>query len=99
MADEISRELVDKFKDCLGRFGNKSVGIQVTFNDIDDITVKHTLIGIPYNIVTTLVGEQLMINPYLSIDKSTPSDFVSKWIHVPIENIIKFKRIELSNYI
>lgn len=83
-------ELREAFADTLGN-SNSYAGISILYHHDKQIRIE---VGIPYDIV----GEALVIGPYIkSIILSMPHDYRSRMKSIPISDIVRFKRIELSS--
>ena len=86
----MERRLRETFADTLNE-GNSISGILVVYNEGEQV---RTEIGIPYSII----DDALEIGPYIkNIITSPPSNYYNRKKQIPIENIVRFKRIELSD--
>jgi len=86
----MERRLRETFADTLDE-GNSLFGILIVYNEGEQV---RTEIGIPYSII----NDALEIGPYIkNIVTSPPSDYDKRKKQIPIEDIVRFRRIELSD--
>jgi len=85
------KELKEVFADTLGK-GASFSAIFVVYNDGGRL--PRLEVGVPYDIIEGV----LEIGPYLkNMVTSPPTDYFQRIKQIPIKDIVKYKRIELSD--